>query len=176
MNEVVNWFTGLATIGGFMYFLAGFGCAYLVAGVQSKLRNRELKIPWHISGITIGVVAIVITVLQSQVAYTTAEHTATEVQDCQREFNSALNARARITSENDEVSQDQRFIIYSWIHDLLFPPPPFDVMDPQDPRRQQHALELTMQTDNKFKASLDRQDVLQAQRDSHPLPKPTCGR
>jgi hypothetical protein len=171
-----DWFAGLATIGGFLYFLAGFACAYLIELVAAKVRRRKLAIPWETGGIAIGVAAIVIVTLQTQIAYTTAKNTAVEVQRCQVEFNEALRARAKITTENDEASQDQRRIIFDWIHDLIFPPEPFSTMDTNDRRRQEYGITRTIQTEQAFQKSLAKQDVLQRQRDEHPYPDPTCGR
>ena len=175
-NTVYDWFAGLATISGFMYFLLGFGSAYALACIRAKLRHRNVTIPWHIAGIVVGCVAIFIVTVQTQVAYTTAKDTAQEVQDCQREFNDALKARAQITSENDEVSQDQRRIIFDWIHALIAPPPPYDTMETDDPRRQDYGITVTLATERDFEASLKRQDELQAERASNPLPDPTCGK
>jgi hypothetical protein len=174
---VADWFSGLATIGGFLYFLTGFAAAYATACVRAKVRGRRVQIPWRISGIVVGIAAMIIVTLQAQVAYTTAKETAQEVQDCQREFNAALKARARITSENDEVSQSQRRIVFNWIHRLILPPPPYASMSTNDQRRQDYGYTITIQTEKEFQASLDRQDELQRQRDRSPLPSdPTCGK
>ena len=177
MNDfVTNWFSGFATIGGWLYFLAGFGFAYAQACVRAKLRHKQVRLPWRLAGIAVGVSAMIVVTMQTQVAYTTAKQTAQEVQDCQREYNQALRARAQITSENDELSQTQRQIIFAWIHALLFPPPPFNVLPPGDPKRQEYGLTLTYNTERDFQASLKRQNEIQAYRDSHPLPDPTCGK
>lgn len=176
MNNVYMWFAGLATPGNVGYFLAGFVSAFVVHVVRQRTRHRRVIIPWHLVGIAIGVTAIVIVSLQSSDAYNLARQTSQEVQDCQKEFNAALQARAQITSENDELSQTQRRIVFNWIHDLIFPPEPYASMNPNDPRRQQFGLSLTINTEREFQASLNRQDELQKARDQHPLPDPTCGR
>lgn len=105
-----------------------------------------------------------------------AKQFAAEVKDCQREFNQALRDRAQITSENDDLSQAQRRIVFHWIHDLIFPPEPYASMDPNDPRRQQFGLTLTINTEREFQASLNRQDELEKDRDKRALPEPTCGK
>ena len=176
MTTAYDWFEGLATISGFLYFLAGFGAAYAFECIRAKVRHRQIRIQWQLAGIAIGVAAIVIVTFQTQVAYTTAKDTAQEVQDCQREFNAALKARARIGAENDEISQTQRRIVFDWIHNLIFPPPPFDKMDTSDPQRQAYGYTLTIKTERLFQQSLNRQDELQAERDRKPLPDPTCGK
>lgn len=131
---------------------------------------------WRYAGIAIGIAVIAFVSLQTQAAYSLAKNTALESASCQKEFYKALGNRARITGENDEISQNQRKIIYEWIHDLIFPPPPYNTMDPNDPLRQQYGLNLTINTDRAFHESLNRQDQLQNERDSHPLPEPTCGK
>ena len=170
------WFAGLATIGGFAYFLLGFGTAYLTHCTRAWLRHKEIKIQWRIAGIAIGIASIVYVSLQTQVAYNTAKETAQEVQDCQREFNDALKARARIGSENDEISQTQRRILFDWIHRLIFPPPPYNEMETNDPRRQQYGFAITIETEQALGRSFARQDELQRERDQKPLPDPTCGK
>ena len=176
MNEVFDWFSGLATIGGFLYFLLGFATAYLWHCAKAKMRHKEIKIPWHIAGIAIGSAAILIGSIQSQSAYLTARETAEEVQQCQKEFNQALQARIRISNENDEVSLNQRTIVYDWIHHLIFPPPPYDKMDPNDPQRQAYGINITIETDSQFKKQIARQNELDRQRENNPLPDPTCGK
>lgn len=175
-SDVYDWFVGLATPGGIAYFLAGFGCAFVARWAWCKVRHQELNVPWRYVGIAIGVSMIVTVSLQSSQAYTTAKDTAIQVQGCQREFLAALNARSRITAENDELSQAQRRVVFDWIHDLIFPPEPYASMTTDDPRRQDYGFTLTINTDRAFRASLNRQDELQRQRDAHPLPDPTCGK
>lgn len=177
MTQISDWFTGLATIGNFLYFLTGFGFAYLQHYLRAKLKHKQIQIRWQLAGIAIGVAAIIIVTFQTQIAYTTAKQTAQEVQDCQREFNTALKARAQITTENDELSQTQRRIVFNWIHALIFPPAPYNTMPTDDARRQAYGYTLTIETEHQFQASLDRQDELQRQRDASPLPAdPTCGK
>lgn len=175
MTNIFEWFSTLITLSGFGYFVAGFGFAFISRWVYCTVKRERLRIPWYYVGITIGVFAILITTIQSSTAYNTAKETAQEVQNCQREFNSALQARSKITAENDELSQNQRLILFNWLHDLIFPPAPFDSMQSNDPRRQKYGLNLTFDTERKFRASLNRQDELQAWRDHHPLPDPSCG-
>lgn len=172
---IYDWFAGLATIGGFLYFLAGFGAAYALSCVRAKLRHKTIKIPWQLAGIAIGVCAIIITTFQSSGAYNQSRQTAAAVQSCQREFNEALRARSQITSENDSLSQEQRGILFVWIHDLLFPPKPFSDMDTADPRRQAYALQRTFETEASFEASIARQNAILGQRAQHPLPDLACG-
>lgn len=171
----LGWVHGFGTVSGLARFLVGFGAAFLLRYLWCKYKQPDTTIAWPYIGIVVGVLVILWSSFQSQQAYTLAQQTALEVRDCQREFNSALQARVKITSENDELSQTQRRIVFNWIHDLIFPPEPYAGMDPNDPRRQQFGIALTIKTEHEFQASLNRQDELQKQRDQHPLPDPTCG-
>lgn len=176
MTDVYMWFAGLVTPGGIAYLITGYLLAVLTHCIRQRRKHKPVVIPWHLVGISIGVIFIIVTSLQSSSAYNLAKQTAQDVQDCQKQFNAALRDRARITSENDELSQTQRKIIYTWIHDLIFPPPPYNGMAGDDPVRQQWALARTIDTDRQFGLLQDQQNTLQRQRDSHPLPDPTCGK
>lgn len=176
MNGIAEWFTGLATIGGFMYFLAGFGFAYLQHYVRCKIRHRSIKIPWQITGIAIGIVAIIIVTFQSQIAYTTAKNTALEQKECNIQFRQSLIDRAKTTREDNDLSKEQRSIVFDWFHTILFPPPPYDKMSTNDPMRQQFVLNKTLETEDIFAQSIDRQTQVQIERDRHPYPDPTCGK
>ena len=176
MNEVYDWFAGLATIGGFLYFLVGFLFAYLVNWVRCKIKHRSTKVQWRLGGIAVGVVAIVITSFQSQFAYITAQQTAKDARACQIEFTAALAERGKISNENDNLSQEQRKIVFDWIHDLTFPPPPYSAMDPNDPERHTYSILRTQDTERKFAELIKRQDALVEERAKRPYPDPTCGR
>lgn len=175
MSDVYTWFSGLATVSGLAYFMAGFAFAYLQHCVRQKMRHREVRIPWHLAGIAIGTATIMIVTLQSSLAYNTAKETATQAKECQEEFNRALTARAKITSENDDLSETQRLIVFTWMHDLIFPPEPYASMPTDDPRRQAYGYTLTINAERTFQASLDRQNELEKEREKHPYPDPTCG-
>lgn len=176
MMIVTDWFAGFATIGGFLYFLAGFGFAYLQHCIRMKIKHKKITIPWHLAGIAVGIGAMVVFMFQSSIAYNTARQTALEQRECNIQFRAALLERSKITRENDELSQDQRMIIFNWFNKIVFPPPPYDVMAVNDPPRQQFALNLTIDTREQFYESVKRQNKLQADRDRHVLPDPTCGK
>ena len=176
MNEVYGWFAGLATIGGFLYFLVGFLFAYLVNWVRSKIKHRSTRVQWRLGGIAVGVVAIVIASFQSQSAYITAQQTAKDARACQIEFAAALAERGEIANENDALSHEQRKIVFDWIHDLIFLPPPYATMDPNDPERQAFAILRTQDAERKFSELIKRQDNLIEERARHPYPDPTCGK
>lgn len=176
MNDIIHGLANLATFSGLIDFAIGFGFAYLINYIRCLRKHQRPKINWRYTGIAIGCVMIVFSSLQTQIAYNIAKETAQEVQDCQREFNSSLNYRAKINDEDQQLSQAQRLIVYNWIHDLIFPPEPYASMDLSDPRRQTYGITRTFETEHSFQASLNRQDVLQSERNKHPLPEPTCGK
>jgi len=175
MSIVYEWFAGLFTVEGFLYFLLGFAAAYVYYYISCALKGKAPKVEWRSAGVVVGVIVIIITSIQSQQAFNTAKKTAEDARRCQIEFNHALQSRTHITSENDEISQEQRRIIYDWIHDLIFPPKPWSELDPNDPQRVAYGIMRTQRTDEVFKRSIERQDELQRQRDANPLPSPTCG-
>lgn len=111
--------------------------------------------------------------------------------ECQRQFFAALTARNNLTSENDQLSLEQRELLSdandaqnSWLRDLLAPTrSEIAALDVNDPVRQRYALERTevyFETTNQITAKIA---ALQAEqrrifdaRQQHPLPEPTCGR
>lgn len=176
MMTVTDWFSGFATPSGFLYFLAGFFASYLFKCISLRLKNKHLRVSWQFTGIVIGTAVIIISSLQTQIAYTTAKQTAIDVQNCQREYNAANSYIIKLITENDKLSRDRSIIVPNWFHDVVFPPPPYDKMDINDPVRQQYGLNITVDSYKKFKDLLAKQDALLVERQKHPLPDPTCGR
>jgi hypothetical protein len=172
---VFEWLEGLATLSGFLYFLTGFGSAYLLHCVRARLRHKRITIPWHLAGISIGTAAIVIITAQSSIAYNTAKDTAEAQRLCNIEFRSALLERSKITKQNDDLSQEQRLLVFRFFHDIALPPPPFNEMSTNDPRRAQFGLQRLLDTDAAFTDSVRRQNMLEQEREKHPYPDPTCG-
>lgn len=170
-------------------FLAGLAAYWVKCRIYDYLlyrrtherRRTRLNPVWIAGGLTALLLAYIMastqaTANRTQQIIADARTFSVQVQDCQRQFNDALQNRAAITSENDELSQQQRRIIFDWIHDLIFPPKPYSDMPANDPQRRDYQLTRTIETERKLQDSLNRQDVLQKQRDAHPLPNPTCGR
>jgi hypothetical protein len=183
VDLVGDWFQGFATIGGWLYFLAGFAAAYAVECAKAKLRHRRVRLPWRLAGIAIGLSVMVVVTVQTQVSYTTSKKAALTAQqvavaqaECNRQFWDALRARAAIAKENDDLSEEQRFAIFEFLHDIALPPPPFNTMATDDPRRSQYGLKRLLDTQAVLRRSIDRQNELQDYRDAHPLPDPTCGK
>lgn len=178
MNNAANWFSGLATLSGFLYFLLGFGSAYVVHCAKMKMRHKKVRIPWHLAGIAIGTAAILIVTLQSSIAYNLANETADEVQACQREFNQTLRARSKIAEENDRLSVVQRTALGDWLRALLFPPADIANLresNPNDPRVQTWSFAITRHYSDIIEKAQREQAVNFEERRHHPLPDPTCG-
>lgn len=190
MTPVYDWFAGLATIGGFAYFMLGFIAAYLVHCIRARLKHSKITLPWHLAGIAVGTAAIIIVTVQSSDAYNIAKKTAQEVQDCQREFNSALKVQAQVGAENDALSMQQRQQLArandatsEWLHDILFPPAEVLINGRQGPVYEKWGVERTQAyfdtiADIKRELNLTTAEQLanETRRAQHPLPEPTCGR
>lgn len=175
LNEIYDWFAGLATVGGFAYFMLGFFVSYAYWWFRCKQRHETVRLPWHYAGIAIGVIAIIITSLQSSQAFNKANTIAAQQAECNIQFRRTLIERAKTSKENDEYSEKQRRIVFEWLTVILFPPPPYKDMGVNDPERQQFSLSQTLQAQDRYRASIEAQDRVQAERDKHIYPDPTCG-
>lgn len=147
-----------------LYFTCGMLAAWAWQGTKSWLRHRRFQIKWR------GLIWLVCVIVVSFITIST--HQASE---CIRDFNHVLIQRADITAQNDQVSQDQRQLIYNWIHELLFPPPSIARLAPDDPLRQQWAVQITLDTDRAFAKTNAQQQEYNDARAAHPLPTSTCG-
>jgi len=189
MNDIIgDWFSGFGTPGGAAYVLTGFFLAYIFRWIRCQVTHETMKIPWHLVGIAIGTIAIVVTTVQSSVAYNTASATALETKECQKEFNQAIKDGRRIANENDELSQQQRRLFVDKDHEetlmwlnILSPPEPYASMDQRDPSRQDFNLSIvtkyskrSFELDEQIRKIQETQDKLLASRP--PLPEPTCGK
>ena len=190
MNDVMEWFTGLATISGLLYFLAGFMSAYVVHCVREKVKHKKVTIPWHLAGIAIGTVAIIVVTAQTQVAYNIARETALQSRACFDEFLRVVNTRTNITEENDKLSREQRSLLtqYNEIQDtmwaqLINPPPDIAKLNTADPARQayglgvvQKARDASVEISKRINEIELTQIRLAEERRKHPIPDPTCGK
>jgi hypothetical protein len=104
-----------------------------------------------------------------------ARRFALEVQQCQREFNTALKARSQITADNDRLSQVQRTAIASWLHTLLFPPEPYASMSRDDERYKRWAIDITTDYYDILEDAQHEQMANDRERANHPYPEPLCG-
>jgi hypothetical protein len=140
-------------------------------GVNSSWLTRVLA-----AGIIVySLVQVQATAHRTDVIINDARTFSAEVQECQRQFNGALRARAAITTENDYLSQVQRTALADWLHDLLFPPPEVVKLDRTGPAYNQWALNLTQRYYGIIADAQAKQDENNRERAAHPLPEPTCG-
>jgi hypothetical protein len=163
--QIVDWFLNLFTIANIGYFVLGATatCGYHL--VKARLTNRTVIIKWQYLVLPLAMAIVLNIALQTQANA-----------DCVREFNDVLRTRVQITTENDEVSREQRELIYQWIHGLIFPADPATArLELDDPRREQDALELTIRTDKRFRELIEQQRGYERQRAENPLPPATCG-
>lgn len=154
----------LFTIEGLLHFTLGVAaaCTYHVA--KARLRHRTVTIRWQFFALPLIAGVVIFTAVQTQ-----------QNADCVREFNQVLRDRSSVTSENDQLSIEQRRLIYDWMHNLVFPPPEIADLPGTDERRERWALEITVETDKRFRESLEKQRDNDEYRRAHPLPPPTCG-
>ena len=138
-----------------------------------------MKVQWRLMGIAIGVAAMIIISLQTQVAYSTAKNTAKQVQDCQREFNLIIRTRAAISEDNDKWSVIQRTALGDWLKEIIEPPPDIAQIqkdNPTDPRITAWGIAMSQKYSNIIQNAQREQDINFEERKQHPLPDPTCGK
>jgi len=113
-----------------------------------------------------------------------------EMRRCQVEFQTALVARAKITTENDQLSREQRELLAEsmqanamWISRLIDLPPDLENLPTDDPRVTAYGQAVTRvyrERIDKINARIaeisDRQRQLDQDRIDHPFPEPSCGR
>lgn len=161
---MINWLLNLFTLQGLFHFMVGVGTAAGYHLAKAYARRQVVIFKWQYIAVPL---VIGLTMYMANQTQSNA--------DCVREFQQVLRDRSSVTTENDKLSQQQRTLIYHWIHTLVFPPPDIARLDGTDPARQKWAIDLTLETDKEFRASLDDQRENDAYRAAHPLPPPTCG-
>lgn len=165
-------------------FFAGIILAWLwqriKCAVKSHKTGQKVRPPkWNPV-----VLAVAVTIVGF--LYISAENTdnanavrqlALETQRCQQEFNQALNVRSKITADNDHWSRVQREALATWIHDLIFPPPPYSNMEANSPQRQAWNLVRTQEADKIIRKAQEeqRQNDIERQKPENQYPEPTCG-
>lgn len=161
---MLNWLLDLFTIEHLGYFTSGVGATCVWHLVKARYQHRIVIIKWQYITVPVAVLIAGYMAIQNQ-----------QNADCVREFNQVLRQRSQITSENDKLSIEQRTLIYNWMHDLVFPPPEIARLPGTDPNREKYAIDLTLETDKRFRESLQQQRENDARRAANPLPPPTCG-
>lgn len=162
---MTDWFLSLFTLEGLLHFVTGVGAAGVWHLVKARIQGKIVIFRWQYVAVPFAFGITMFVAVQNQ-----------QNADCVREFNQTLRERSAITSENDRLSIRQRELIYDWIHNLVFPPPDIAALPGSDPRRENWAINLTLETDRQFRASIEEQRSNDAIRAANPLPPPTCGR
>lgn len=161
---MLEWFTDLFTAASLGYFCLGVGVASAWHLIKARFTGKIVIFRWKYIAVPAAIgIALYMSIQTQQNA------------DCVREFQHVLRERSSVTSDNDRISQYQRTLVYDWIHNLVWPPPEIAKLDGADPARQKWAIDLTLETDRKFRASIDEQQENDEFRAAHPLPPPTCG-
>ncbi len=179
-NDLLDEF--FTPIGMLIYFLGiATACGW---HLFKQYRSREDRINWTSVGIIVGVSALVFVGMQNT-------QLATEVKECQQEFNAALKVRNTIRETNDRLSREHRHWLSKSdeaVADLIRlstapPDPAIAVMERSDPRRIAYDTSLVVQYNlrhGRYQAEIDRiekeQDANQREWDNHPLPDPECGK
>lgn len=161
---LINWVVDLFTLEGLVHFVLGAFSAFAYHWVKAKIKHCQIVFKWQYIVIPLCIGVIMYIAIQTQ-----------QSANCVREFQKALSVRSQITVENDQISVEQRGIIYNWMHSLVFPPPEIAKLNPESPERQQWVLDLTVQTDRAFAKSITAQEELNEKRKQAPYPEPTCG-
>jgi hypothetical protein len=191
MNAFYEWLQELASPENMGYFYLGYAMAFVAFLGYCKMMHRKVMINWRYAGIVLGLSMFAFVTLQTQSAYSLAATTASEVRECQREFNQALRDRARIAAENDALSIEQREVSRKkdksetdmWVSLITPADPGIAVLDTDNPVRRAYALGVVTEYsrrsaafDNRLSEISDRQEQLLVERRNHPLPEPTCGK
>lgn len=115
---------------------------------------------------------------------------ASEMRRCQIEFQTALIARSRITTENDQLSREQRDLLAEsdqaesvWIDRLINLPSNIKELPQDDPRVTSYGQTVTRiyferigRINSRITEIDQRQAELDRDRTAHPLPEPSCGK
>ena len=168
-------FEQATTPGGILAFILGTSTAFVYHKIAKPwwCKRHGIDLDYQVS---FRLSNLVLVIMALSVVWTGVKYTelATQVAACQKEFNTALVQRSTVSRENDTLSIEQRLIVFNWMHDLVFPPPPVNEWPANDPRRQLWGINRTIEANEHFKDSIDRQTKLIDSRT--PLPDPTCGR
>lgn len=186
-NSTSDLATRLFSFSGLVAFLVGLALGYIYAKVQCEWWNRKhpdqkprkvefksLIILWAMIFIFLAYVGV-----QQHKTQNNLTKLASDVADCNKEFQTISKARQVAGDETDAWSNVKTKAMGDWLRELLFPPVEMAdrrVNDPKDPIYQQWALNTT----DKYYKVIDQaeraQEVALQYRKDHPLPEPLCGK
>jgi hypothetical protein len=171
-ENVIWFFFGIASVEVWQWIK----CKYKDRVDPEGSPHRMRKLNWFYVTMAATVLITIGIGIQNQRTYEFATNLARDTRECQIEFNRALKVRSDITTDNDKWSQVQRTALATWLHDILFPPPPYSNMAPDDPGRQAWALVRTQEADRIITEAQSEQAHNQVERERNPYPEPACGK
>lgn len=187
MNHLTNMFGGLFSLSGLIAFMLGVAATRVYYFVQERLedkrdpscaphhhRFRSLILLWAFIFIITGYIGF-----QEQVTAMTVRQLSADTASCQKQFFTALKARAVSNDQTDEWSRQKTLAISNWLRDILTPPADMLAMrqaNPSDPRYTAWVIDTTSGYLRQIDALEKAQEDSLADRATHPLPEPTCGR
>jgi hypothetical protein len=149
-----------------VYFLAGIALG--TGWFYRKLKREGTTVDLTPIGIIMGVSVIVFIAVQ-QVGL------ATEVKECQTQFNTVLQQRATLSDQSDSLADQEIQANAHWLATLTSPPPEISALHTTDPLYQQWVRgtikDYLIQVNNIHD---QRAASLQARKDKI-YPTPTCG-
>ncbi len=161
---MTDWATQLFTLTHLGAFLFGVTAATAWHAIKARVQHRVLIIHWQYIAVPLVI----------GIALYLAQETQRSA-DCVREFQQVLRERSSVTTQNDQISIEQRELIYEWMHNLVFPPPDIARLDEGDPARKEYLQLLTEVTDERFAELIAKQREFERVRSENPLPAPRCG-
>ncbi|AYB70560.1 hypothetical protein SEA_SERENDIPITOUS_18 [Mycobacterium phage Serendipitous] len=164
-----------------------------IADAQHPLPGGRHRHPAPISRVWVGgfltIAVLGYVLLQVGQIETRYKGLADNVERCQVEFQQAITARSKITTENDQLSRQRQDLLQEygratslWLSQLVNLPEDIADLSSTDPRviawgqavtrvYSEHALRINSKLNDIGK----RQEQLEQDRRDHPLPQATCG-
>jgi len=166
-------------------FMAGVGVHHVYAKyvrdrrkddeVITKTEDGDFRLSarfWVIAAIAAVIVGW-IGVRTQQTADRVEEQAQTTAQ-CLSEVLTALQVARQVSGENDELSEQQRDATGTIILAVLDPPDHLKPLPFHSPQRQAFVESVAREELQRFRQAAQRQDEVQAYREQHPYPDPSC--
>lgn len=158
-----TWLGALFTAEHLGYLGLGWSLAWVWHWGKATVKHRKIVLRWR------PAIYVLAMLLVAWIMVSTSQ-----ANRCIQEFNQTLRYRSQIGAENDALSMQQRQILAGWMHQLVFPPPHIAPLENGDPRRQQWAVQVTLDADNALSETFAAQQENERRRAENPLPNPTC--
>lgn len=144
-------------------------------------RRPGINRTWVSSLLALLVVGWSIYQIQVTSTRTTANNERTnklseEVKACQKEFNTALQVRSQLQTEDNDLAARDRTALRNWLKTLLTPPPDIAKLPSSDPVNQAWKIGVTEQYQQQAQSIEEQRQQNNEDRRNNPLPEPTCGK